>query len=273
MKIIDMHIHANNTTPTPADILAKMDDAGIYGGCIFSNWSDLAHRELGTSFDERLTEVKNWCNGYEDRLFPVMWIHPYEENIIENIHRAADEGIYAFKIMCTDFYISETRSLDVLSEIAKVNLPVFFHTGILWDGQVSSQYNRPLNWESLLDIIGLRFSMGHCSWPWVDECIALYGKFQHAHLTKNTAEMFFDLTPGTPKIYRRELLTKLYTIGYDVCDNVLYGTDADAEKYKTDWVKEWLELDNQILDELQISELDREKLFHKNLSRFFGKNI
>ena len=62
-------------------------------------------------------------------------------------------------------------------EIAKLNVPVIFHTGILWDGRVSSNYNRPLHWESLLPITNLRFSMGHCSWPWVDECIALYGKF------------------------------------------------------------------------------------------------
>jgi len=271
MKIIDMHTHANNTVPDPKDLLAKMDAAGVYGACIFSNWPDRAQPELGSSFDDRLAEVQNWCRGYEDRLFPVMWIHPYEEDIIPNIRKAAAAGSAGFKIICTDFYVSETKSMDVIQEIANLDLPLFFHSGILWDCQVSSQYNRPLNWESLLDIVGLRFSMGHCSWPWIDECIALYGKFQDTHRLKNTAEMYFDLTPGTPKIYRRELLTKLYTVGYDVCDNILYGSDADTEKYKTEWVKEWLEFDNQILDELAISEENRQKLFHDNFFRFLGK--
>jgi hypothetical protein len=42
------------------------------------------------------------------------------------------------------------------------------------------------------------------------------------------SEMYFDLTRGTPKIYRRELLTKLYTVGMDVEDNVLFGTDDNT---------------------------------------------
>ena len=36
--------------------------------------------------------------------------------------------------------------------------------------------------------------------------------------------MFFDITPGTPAIYRRELLTKLYRVGYS-----LYGTHEGIE--------------------------------------------
>lgn len=38
--------------------------------------------------------------------------------------------------------------------------------------------------------------------------------------------MFLDLTPGTPEIYRRDLLTKLFTIGYDVICRV------DEKMYK-----------------------------------------
>jgi len=118
---------------------------------------------------------------------------------------------------------------------------------------------------------GLRFSMGHCSWPWVDECIALYGKFLNSLTAHNTAEMFFDITPGTPEIYREELLTKLYTIGYDVGDNVLFGTDSSAECYKQEWAGKWLSIDGKILDKLGVSRENREKLYEKNLLRFLGK--
>lgn len=271
MKIFDMHIHAYNTAINQADFLQKLELAGVYGGCVFSNWPKRAHPHLGTSFEERLAEVQAWCKGCEDRLFPVLWIHPYEDNVLDYIHQAVDAGIAGFKIICTDFYVHEDKCLNVLQEIAKLDKPVFFHSGILWDAQVSSNYNRPLHWEALLDIVGLRFSMGHCSWPWIDECIALYGKFLDALQFKNTSEMFLDLTPGTPKIYRKELLTKLYTIGYDVDNNLLYGTDGDADAYRSSWTKECLTLDNQIMDELQISEESRQKLFHDNIIRFLGK--
>ena len=77
---------------------------------------------------------------------------------------------------------------------------------------------------------GLRFALAHVSWPWVDECLAVYGKFLNA-LTRRrelSVEMFIDTTPGTPRIYRQEVLTKLMTIGYDVEHNILFGTDCVA---------------------------------------------
>lgn len=273
MKKFDMHIHALNTKSNPSDLIDKLDKAGIYGACVFSNWPDRANKKLGTSFEDRLKEVLNWTKGYEDRLFPVLWIHPYEDNIIENINFAVKQGIAAFKIICTDFYVYEEECLNVLREIAKLNVPVIFHTGILWDGKVSSNYNRPLNWEALLNISGLRFSMGHCSWPWIDECIALYGKFLNA-LRYNgdvNAEMFFDITPGTPEIYREELLTKLYTIGYDVSNNIMFGTDSNAHEYSVDWAKKWLKIDSDILNKLGVSKENQEKLYYHNLLRFLGK--
>jgi len=271
MKILDIHTHAMAKKPTPEKLLSDMEKAGVWGGCVFSNRPYYPYSDIGTSFDERMEEVLGWCKGYEDRLFPVMWIHPYEPDIIENIHKAVKSGICAFKIICTDFYVYEEQSLRVLREIASLNVPVFFHSGILWDGRVSSSYNRPINWEALIGIKGLRFSMGHCSWPWIDECIALYGKFLNSLLTGDTAEMFFDITPGTPDIYREELLTKLYTIGYDVGDNIIFGTDAYSSDYSSAWAKKWLDTDKRIMDKLGVSRECREKLYYDNFMRFLGK--
>jgi len=271
MKIFDMHIHANNTKPTPELIIAGMEQAGIYGGCIFSNWPDRSDSARGTGFDERLREVLAWTKGYEDRLFPVIWIHPYEENIIENIRKAATYGICGFKIICDDFYVYEEKCIEVLREIARLDKPVFFHSGILWDGKESSKYNRPVHWEALVNIEGLRFSMGHCSWPWIDECIALYGQFLNAFTVRKPAEMFFDITPGTPEIYREELLTKLYTVGYDVGNNIMFGTDSSADTYSPAWPGKWLNTDRKILQKLGVSKANMEKLYSHNLMRFLGK--
>lgn len=272
MKRFDMHIHAEATTPDPAKLIEAMDAAGIYGGCIFSNWPKEANPALGTSFEERLNEVLEWTRGYEDRLFSVLWIHPYEEDIHKKIRIAVEQGVCAFKIICTNFFVNEEPCLALLHEIAALGKPVFFHSGILWDGSVSSEYNRPLHWEALLQIEGLRFSMGHCSWPWIDECIALYGKFLNTLTVSNTAEMFFDITPGTPEIYREELLRKLYTIGYDMGDNIMFGTDSSAHTYSDRWVEKWLNLDRKILNKLGVSKANQRKLYYDNLLRFLGKD-
>lgn len=271
MKKFDLHIHAWNTVPDPERLLAQMERAGVYGGCVFSNRPKKLEPVKGTSFDERLVEVLAWSDGYSDRLFPVVWIHPYEDGIIEHIHEAVERGAAAFKIICNDFYVCEDRSMEVLSEIAKCGKAVIFHSGILWDGEASSKYNRPLYWEPLVNIKGLRFSMGHCSWPWHDECIALYGKFLNALTVKSDcAEMFFDITPGTPSIYREELLRKLFMVGYDVPDNLMFGTDGSANDYDSDWVSGWLELDGKIMDGLDIPDGIRVKMYGENLMRFLG---
>ncbi|MBR5140515.1 MAG: DUF5596 domain-containing protein, partial [Clostridia bacterium] len=180
-------------------------------------------------------------------------------------------GVAAFKMICQDYYVYDEPSMTVLKEIARLGKPVIFHTGILWDGAVSSNYNRPLNWEHLLDIDGLKFSLGHCSWPWIDECVALYGKFLNALNNGKNAEMFFDITPGTPEIYRKELFTKLYYAGYNSGDNIMFGTDSNANKYRAEWVGPWLDIDRKILDELGVSLENREKMYHDNLLRFLGK--
>lgn len=271
MQKFDMHIHAFNAPPVPQQLITKLEQTGLYGACIFSNWPDRAMPSIGTTFEERLQEVLDWTRDYPDRLFPVLWIHPYEDDILEKIDMAVNSGVMAFKIICTDFYVYEEPCMKVLSHIASHGKPVFFHSGILWNGSVSSQYNRPLFWEALLDIRDLRFSMGHCSWPWIDECIALYGKFLNAlSYGKDSAEMFFDITPGTPLIYREELLRKLYTVGYDVPDNIMFGSDGTAHDYNSNWTGEWLKQDSRILDGLGIGEELRTKLYCDNLLRFLG---
>ena len=274
MKIFDMHIHARKANADPTALIGAMNEAGVFGGCVFSappKEQAIVGLGGGASYEERIAELRGWCEGQKDRIFPVMWIHPYEEDIIETVHRAAKDGVRAFKMLCSDYYVYEERPMAVIREIASLGLPIIFHTGILWDGNVSSKYNRPLNWEALLEVEGIRFSMGHCSWPWIDECIALYGKFLNARDSGKHVEMFFDVTPGTPEIYRKELFYKLYSIGYNVGDNIMFGLDSYADDYKSDWARKWLKIDGEILDELGVSKSYKEKLYFGNLMRFIGE--
>ena len=270
MKIFDAHTHLRTLGSDGESILKQMGKAGIYGGCLFSNRPKENDLKMGIDFETRLKDVLDVVKGNEDRLFPILWVHPHEENIIEKINIAAQSGVLGFKMICNNYYVYEDKSMQVLEEMAKVNKPVMFHTGILWGGSVTSNYNRPLNWEHLIEIKGLKFSMGHCSWPWYDECIALYGKFLNALVRYETAEMFLDLTPGTPEIYREDLLTKIFKTGYDFGDNLLFGTDCTSEKYSEQWARKWLDADNKIMDKFSVADIYRRKMYSDNLLRFLG---
>ena len=277
MKIFDMHIHTYGPEFDREALLAEMEKAGGYGGCIFSPPPCEFSKGRGMAFRRRLDRILAITRGYEDRLFPVLWIHPDEQDILRNVRIAAAEGIAGFKIICNDFYPYEEKCMALLRVIASLDLPVFFHTGILYSavGETQSEYSRPIHFERLEQIEGLRFSIGHCGWPWIDECLALYGRLSY-HLTaagkdKKPAEMFLDLTPGAPMDRREEVLSKVYLFGQNTGNNVLFGTDQVAERYTADSTKRWLEADQRIYNKLGIRLELRRKTYEDNLMRFLGK--
>jgi hypothetical protein len=123
-----------------------------------------------------------------------------------------------------------------------------------------------------LDVPGLRFALAHIAWPWVDECIAVYGKVESARRRRSDldVELFIDTTPGTPPIYRQEALTKLFTVGYDVAHNVFFGSDNHAGTYDADYARDWIARDRAILEALEVPPPTLDGVFGGNLLRFLG---
>ena len=150
MRIFDMHIHVWENQPIAENLLSLMGEAGVSGGCLISRPPMEYDEKLGRNFEARLDEVMELCGAVPDRFFPILWVHPDEEDVLAHIRIAAEKGICGFKIICNNFFVYEERCLEMLRLMAKLNKPVIFHTGILWDGKTSSQYNQPLNFEALL---------------------------------------------------------------------------------------------------------------------------
>jgi len=271
MNRFDAHMHTAAAGIDPAATLKKMAAIGLDGGGIFSPdpESPVAH---GESYETRMRCLETWMQGTEGKFFPVLWIHPLEHDAIDKAREAVSRGVMGFKMICDCYYVYDPQPMALLREIAKLGKPVMFHSGILWDGLESSKYNRPVNWEALVNIPNLKFSLAHCSWPWTDECIALYGKFLNAYATNPDAssEMFLDLTPGTPAIYRKDLITKLLMSGYDTPHNMLFGTDCTANNYNTVWSKQWIERDEAIMKELGAGQRLIDHYMGENFLRFMG---
>ncbi|MCL2159580.1 MAG: hypothetical protein FWH48_09255, partial [Oscillospiraceae bacterium] len=179
----------------------------------------------------------------------------------------------------------DERALPVYRRIAELNKPLMFHSGILYDGKnASGNYNRPCNFEGLLSIDGLRFSLAHVSWPWTDECIAVYGKFNNAlshskEKSRPAGEMFVDLTPGTPRPYRKPMFDRLLFSGYDIKRNILYGIDNSTGPYGSEYAKDTLEQDESIFEGyyadgamfgVKLDDDFREHIYCKNALRFIG---
>ena len=270
MQIYDMHIHTFPNGADCHDLIRRMEEAGVSGGTVFSGFTPFQGRPGWLPIQDRLDQILEFCAPYPDRLFPVLFVDPHEDGIIDMINEAAERGIRGFKCTCSYYFVYEDASMKMLEAIAKTGKPISYHTGILWDSKVSGQYGRPLNWEHLIEIPGLRFSLAHCSWPWYDECIGVYSKFLSLANDPNfSTEMFLDMTPGTPPSFRRDLITKLVKSGFDVFHNMMWGTDCNTGKYASAWAKKWIDIDGGILRDNGVSEEDISRYFCGNMQRFF----
>jgi len=270
--ILDGHIHIMDGPARPEAFHEKLEEAGVAGGVVIS-LPPAAFPAVAQPrpFAERLDHLFAWVEGRET-LYPFFWIDPLEDDAFEQVRAAAERGVSGFKVICNHFHAYEERPMDVFRAVAAAGRPILFHSGILWDAQDSSRYNRPAEFECLLEVPGLRFALAHISWPWCDEAIAVYGKFLNARRRRPdlSAEMFIDTTPGTPILYRREVLTRLYTIGYDVARNVFFGSDCLTGAYAPDTVREWIERDTMILREIGVAREAVDAAFGGNLRRFLG---
>ena len=282
--IIDCHVHTNPAQTNFADIkfkeelLKRLDIAGIDKIVLFSYHpasfyrKECAHGEIfgkPIAPAEALSRVMDLA-AFSGRIIPFFWIDPMEEDAFSQVDNAVAAGIAGFKVICNRHFPGDDRPMQIWERIAKTGKPILFHSGILYGNGPWSQYNRPVGFEPLFDIPSLRFALAHVSWPWCDENLAVYGYWQSRKNSGSTSsEMFIDTTPGTPHIYRREVFSKIYSIGYDIENNLIFGTDCNT-RYSSSYVKEIFAMDNDALEYAKVSTEQREKYYWKNILRFLN---
>lgn len=272
MEYYDSHIHCEESTVDREAFLNRIKEAGLSGAIVISlppaAFANIAKTDTP---EKRIENILSFTNKTK-KLYPFYWIDPLEEDAEKQIETAIDGGIYGFKVICDRFYPGDEKPMEIFRKIAASGKPILFHSGILWDGKPSGDFNRPLAFEPLLEVDGLKFCLAHISWPWIDECIAVYGKFLNTYSLRPdlSVEMFIDTTPGTPEIYRLEALTKLFTIGYDIENNVMFGSDCNTGDYNVAWTRNWIKRDTNIFHGLGLSDNVIQKVYAGNLKRFLG---
>lgn len=274
----DGHVHTalwEGYNSAPEDngrlLMERLAGSGLSGAAVISV-NPMAYGSW--SPEKRIEDVMKTC-GVSDTLFPYYFVNPLESDAVSQVRLAAENGIAGFKMMCSEYRVDCTQSMDVVSEIAKAGKPVLFHSGICWDGMNSANNHKPANFEALIDIPGLKFCLAHVSWPWYDECIAVYGKFANAYAANHDSpEMFIDITPGTPRPYREEVLTRLIKWSeYELRYNLIFGTDCCAFDYNSPWSDEWQKRDDAIYEKLVEDPEDfKAHVYGMNLLRFIGKS-
>lgn len=273
--VLDCHIHMTDRVDSPEVFAEKRRKAGVDGGIILSpSPASFDNRKAAKGeAEQRLAQVLSYTEGQKN-LYPFFFIDPLEQDAMEQVDRAVEAGIAGFKAICCHHYPQDDRAMKVWEHIARHNKPLLLHSGILYNDGPSAEYNRPGNFEHLFYIDGLRFAMAHISWPWVDELIAFFGKWNYwkleAESTRVTAELFVDVTPGTPPIYREESLKKLLTVGYpSFPGHILFGTDGSS-CYDVEHIAGIIARDRAIYEKLGVPDTVQQGIFSENLKRFLG---
>lgn len=238
MKIVyDSHIHQwPEKSDSPEVFRSKAASVGIGGGAVFSMppadtlfWKEQAP----LSWRDRIARVLEFCEKIE-HFYPFFWINPTEPTALEQVEYAKNAGIRGLKVLCSTH--APAAGMAVYRKAAELDLPIVFHSGILWDGMPSTEFNRPGMFECLLEVPLLRFALAHISWPWTDEATALFGKFLTAHqLRKEMPEMYFDSAPGAADIFREEMFRRLVLLRYGIQDHLMFAIDSSVNDYNLAW--------------------------------------
>jgi len=272
MVKLDGHIQLLNDQGDIRQFADRLHVSGIGGGIVISQ-PPPSFPWMGppASLRSRLDGVLKWSKA-RSRLYPFFWIDPLEPDAIIQVEIVIEEGIEGFMIVCDRFYPGDERVMPVLAKIVENKKPILFHSGILRDSGLSSKYSRPIEFEVLFKIPGLRFALSNLGWPWTDELIALFGKFMNAsHIhAEQAVEMFLDITPAGPPEYRREHLFHLFNSEYDAENRVFFGSGCLVHDYDPGRVKKWLDLDRIIFDEIGLSNALQTSIYLGNLRRFIG---
>jgi predicted TIM-barrel fold metal-dependent hydrolase len=266
-----------------------MDAAGLDVICLMSPRPDLtakSHRECMEVTAKQLAADPK-------RIRAFYRVDPRLKDAPAMVERAIAKHGYAGVKMLPDHWFPYDRKVQpTLARVDKLGVPVLFHSGILWANEDSSRFCRPAGYEIMQRYEHTRFMLAHVSWPWTDECIAVADRFKtmarmkqcldpalggdyamrHVHLHEKRYEpdvaMKVDITPGTPAIYRAEVLRKCCEVlGADM---LVFGTDSRADNLSG--VKDHIARDERIFrDELHLPEADIDRIMGTNLLKMFEK--
>jgi len=284
--LIDCHVHSVGNENAGA-VVDAMDVAGVEKAVIFAPYpgrlaeggcdpkpteymqfsyqgADQEAQEKSTKFISRLQF------DAPDRIVAFAWIEPRLRNAVQNIEEAMTKyDCRGLKMIPDHWYPYEPKFHPLYQKIQELGAPVLFHSGILFGFKDSSRFCRPCNYEVLINFPQLKFALAHISWPWTDECIALFGRFRSNLRRDEDAQemqMYIDTTPGTPKFYRREVLSRVLAYGAE--DYMIFGSDSTASNLQN--ARYYAEMDTGILRELGFSEEAIGKLLFRNIERYLG---
>jgi len=259
MRIWDCHCHARGDEKGAA-VLRAMDKAGVERINLFSRYPWPKGKDWGGPYgpgahaDPKIVRacidhVAKVQAADPSRIYGMIWVEPRSPGVVDEIERGIqDKGLRGIKLIPDRWYPYDEMMFPIYRKMEELRKPIMFHSGIVYGFADSSRYCMPVGYECLLNFPKLRFSLAHIAWPWVDECLAVYGSFRAAAgWDKGKTRMFIDTCRGTPDAWRTEALRK--AIPFVEGDHLMFGVDGSPSNLATK-APEHVQMDTSILSEV-----------------------
>ena len=273
MRVWDCHCHLRNETGE--EVLRALDAAKVDRVNLFGRYPGEAYgadgeyrREATRESIDQIAEVQATD---PERIFGLMWAVPRVPGVLEEIEYAiVDKGLRGIKLIPDHWSPCDEMMFPIYEKMQELGKPIQFHSGILYGMGDSSRFCQPVLFEMLVNFPKLRFSMAHISWPWVDECIAVYGRFRAATRGKERPnQMWIDTCRGTPDGWRLEALQK--AIPFVDGDHLMFGVDGNPS-YMPEAAPVHVAKDLAILrDVMGLSEAQIDMFFWGACEKFWGE--
>jgi len=274
VRIWDCHCHLRGDE-TGGYVLEQLDKAGIERVNLFSQYpgrgqtpGEAVPREEVRRVIEHVAEVQRADPG---RIYGLIFANPRAEGMVEEIERGiVDLGLRGVKLIPDHWAPTDELVFPIYQKLQELGKPIQFHSGILYGFGDSSRFCRPVLYEGLINFPGLRFSLAHIGWPWVDECIAVFGRFRAAvGYQTGDSQMWIDTCRGTPDAWREEALRK--AVPFCGVERLMFGVDG-TPSIMPEYTTEHLRKDHDLLrNVLGLSQEQIETFFWGACEAFWGE--
>jgi predicted TIM-barrel fold metal-dependent hydrolase len=270
---VDTHLHLTRWWPdllhtayradldyTPAGLCREMDSNGVDFGVVIQVYES-------PTPEEALTESRELLRASGGRLRPVVTVDPTRgESWIRDAvtlweREPAIVGIKLFPGYLP-FYPHDPRLAPLYEFAHRRALPVLVHQGDTLDRRGLLKFARPIELDEVaVRYPDVRFVLCHLGNPWIDEAAEVVYKNENVYadtsgLLAHPSAPYFDRMVAQ---CRQRILQAITAIGS--CDRILYGSD---------WPLEELRLAISLVEGLDLSPVDREKILGGNARRLFG---
>lgn len=231
----------------------RLNDAGVVKGLIVSTIPDSGY------FREFIGAAKGHIHALSS-------VNPIEPGAVEQLERDMADGYKGIKLypVNRNFYVSDPKATPFFDRAAELGAHFIIHYGVSVDTRADMRYADPIDLSPVArDHPDTMFVVAHFGAGWLDS--VLKAAYQCKNIcvdTSGTNNWMDNYVPKLtlPEVFERALMAL-------TPERVLFGTDAGTTAPYRKWI---LFQQRRILEELGLSDADRDLIMRGNAVRIFG---